>query len=146
METRHVSVRSELLEPIVDYLHGVDAKNRDMVSGVFHEDAETIYNSGAADEFSVSTRVQIVSQLFGIIDGFGPTIHALGNFSARESGGRGHVDSFVVANIVKNGSFTARGIHYSDMLERVGGRWLIRQRRHRPLWQTTGPVSQMLIP
>ncbi|MGE0583546.1 MAG: nuclear transport factor 2 family protein [Flavobacteriaceae bacterium] len=129
------------------YLHGVDMKSREAVAAVFHERAETIYNFGAVDQFAVSGRDAIVAQLFGIIDGFGPTVHALANYGVTRDGDRMKVDSVVVAHVLKDGKLSMRGLVYSDTMARDGDNgWRIVRREHRPLWQTVTPASEMRLP
>ncbi|MCB1476968.1 MAG: nuclear transport factor 2 family protein [Rhodobiaceae bacterium] len=135
------------LRTVNAYLHGVDMKDRAAIAAVFHKDAETIYNAGAVDQFSVSGRDAIVAQLFEIIDGFGPTVHALANYGIATSGGDTKVDSVVVAHVLKGGNLTMRGLVYSDTMVRGGDNgWVIVRREHRPLWQTVTPAGETRLP
>jgi hypothetical protein len=101
---------------------------------------------GSCEAFEVSGRDDIVSQLFGIVSEFNASIHSLGNYRCIPAIDGVRVDSFVVANIHKDGVITTRGLRYRDELVALAGKWVIKRREHRPLWQTGAKAVPPILP
>lgn len=130
--------RFTVREHLERYCACLDARDFEGVAACFTHDAEAAFGSGVGDADPLVGGKAIADWL-RVLDNYRESIHAVSHVTVAFDGAEADVGSLLVATLIggpeRSGRAYVRGIRYTDRMVRRDGGWLIRRRRHRPLWQ-----------
>ncbi|HEX9994648.1 MAG TPA: nuclear transport factor 2 family protein [Acidimicrobiales bacterium] len=128
---------------VARYAHAVDRRDVAAIVDCFTEDAHLELNGGEAVADGRAAIEALFTAAFagGITGPDGVSTHLLGDVLVELDGDRAGVEIQGVAWLAspERTTVVVRGLRYTDECVRDGGRWRIRHRVHRSLWQAEIP-------
>jgi ketosteroid isomerase-like protein len=147
MKRAEMSDREALHDLVSRYAHAIDSRDLDMLVDCFCEDSVAEYDGGVVLEGHASIR-QFMDTAFR--KGLGmttPSTHMMANTLIDLCGGEATLRTSAIAVLTNRpGVIVMRGLRYTDLCVRDGGRWRFRKRRHEADWEFEAPSSRLTPP
>lgn len=130
--------RFNVRERLERYCACLDDRDFEGAAACFTPDAEAQFGSGVGGADRLVGGKAIADWL-RVLENYRESVHAVSHVSVAFDGAEADVTSLLVATLIggaeRSGRVYVRGIRYADRMVRHEGGWLIRRRRHQPLWQ-----------
>jgi hypothetical protein len=114
------------------YARGVDDRDREQVRSCFAADA-FVAGTGHA-----GVRDEYLDRLFAAVEGFGVTMHTIGNQVVEVDGDSARTETDLIARHFRDAEGRDEelviGVRYHDRLRRADAEWLITRREVHRLW------------
>lgn len=142
-ELQDLRDRAALIDLVGRYAHTVDGRDVEGIVACFTDDTHVEFDGGA----EVVDGKEALRAFFDdalrrpIMGSTGVSTHLMSDVLVTLDGDRAHVETQAVAYLASDERETivVRGLRYSDDCERRDGRWLVRHRIHRSVWQGEMP-------
>lgn len=136
-ELQRLIDESDVRRVMLDYARGVDTRDWTLVRSIFADDA---YIHGTRTQAPVA---QYLTTLTPGVEGFGSTMHVIGNHLIEVDGDNARTETYLVARHFRDQPGTSEaltlGVIYRDQLSRnPDGRWRIHRRDVEQKWSRTG--------
>lgn len=145
MDVAELLDRAQITDLLDDYARGIDARDFDLVSSLFTDDAQLDYRSSGGP---AASRNEVVDWLRASLPAVTLTQHLLTNRRIRIDGDTATATTELFNPLLFDGdagtTLLLLGGRYDDHLHRLPAGWRIARRVHITTW-TAGPVPAELV-
>lgn len=140
---RELAGRSQIEQLLLQYAHGLDRKDFELVAGCFAEDAQSEYSGR---QLGPGGR-PVADYARGKLERFVSTMHVISNVRIELEGDRASSECYGTVSLVEEVDdrrrVILRSLRYLDRMAHRDGRWLLVERRHLPAeWMVELPMLE----